>query len=197
MRPSTRALSLAEHARDVAQLEVGAEAKRERVALVVAQRRQRSGELIALLDGRERGVGLLARRPGAQLIERPPFAARAASLVAKQVQRDRIQPAALASAARVKALARAQHPLERFRQQVLGEGAVPGAVGEEAEELLGVLLEQPLERVGLHADRHSGVGAGVARGQRALLPWLLVLLLRAARAFVAASRAAAQQARFR
>ena len=58
------ALALAQHAGDVAQLQVGAEAQGERLALVLVERRQRSVELVAVLDRVQAGVEVLrACRP--------------------------------------------------------------------------------------------------------------------------------------
>ena len=52
--------------------------------------------------------------------------------------------------AAVEAAPRAQRPLERVREQVLGQHAVAGAVGEEAEQPLRLGLVEPLELVVTH-----------------------------------------------
>src|SRR6202035_4555233 len=91
------ALPLAEHARDVAQLEVGAKAQGQRLALVLAEQRKRPLQLVPALHRAQRRVYLLLGRPGAHVLQSTIFVRAAASVIAQQVQRDRVEPAPLAS----------------------------------------------------------------------------------------------------
>ena len=60
------------------------------------------------------------------------------------VHRDRVEPGLLARAP-APAAARPQHALERVGDDVLGERAVAGLVGEEPEQAVGVLAVEALE----------------------------------------------------
>ena len=110
---------------------------------VLGERRQRALELVPALDALER-LGA-ARHRMAPPLDRPALGRRPARVVAQQVHRDRVEPRPLRALPRVVAPARAQRALERVREQVLGQRAVAGAVGQEAVEALGLPPVQPVE----------------------------------------------------
>ena len=79
------------------------------------------------------------------MIESRPHTCSIRSLVASEVHRNGVQPVLLASPPGVETGPRAERPLERVRDEILGELAVTGPIDEKREQRLGVGLEQPLE----------------------------------------------------
>jgi hypothetical protein len=71
-------------------------------------------------------------------------------VVAKAVQRDRVEPRFLGGLAAVEAPSGSQRAFEGVGEDVLRQRSIPGAVHEEGEQRLSVLMEEPLEVVCAH-----------------------------------------------
>src|ERR1035437_10299060 len=115
-----RAVALAEYSGDFAKLQIGAEAQRDRLTLVIAQCEQSPAELITVVHGSQspvmRRTGLVSADP----LKRSGLDALPPSLIADQVHGDRVDPVPLASPPRIKPRPSAQYPLEGVCDQVLG-----------------------------------------------------------------------------
>src|SRR4051794_5852680 len=145
---------------DLGHGEVGAEAQGDRLALLGSERGQRPLDLVAVLDAAERRVLRRAAARAAGALERARLGGCAAGVVAQQVERDRVQPRLLRPALAVVLGPAAQRTFERVGQQVLGQRAVAGAVGEEREQARSLGVVEPLEVLVAHPsqefDQESG-----------------------------------------
>src|SRR5579884_628277 len=136
---------LAGDAGDLGNGEVRAVAQRDRLALLVAQRRQRPLQRVSLLDCLEVVFWLDAALAHVDSLERPRSRCCSPRVIAQQVERDRVEPGLLGRLAAFERPPRPQHPLERVGQQVLGERRVAAAVNEKREQPCRVLVVEPLK----------------------------------------------------
>ncbi|MEA2370658.1 MAG: hypothetical protein QOH12_1052 [Solirubrobacteraceae bacterium] len=139
----------AEDPRDLRDGEVGPEAERQSLPLVLSQPRQGVLDLVSPVDRLDLVIG--CARPGPRLgrhsLERPLLDLPAAGAVAQTVEGNRVEPGLLGRADRPRpgSRSRPQDLLESVREEILAQCRIAGPVREEPEQRLRVLLVQPLE----------------------------------------------------
>lgn len=139
--------------RDVLQAQVGAEAQREHLAHLGLEPVERAKELVAVgeLGHRVVRVRPLARVTGA--VQRSLLGTGAALMVGDEINRNCVNPRLLTALAAIEAPSRANDPLERVTNDLLGHRGIPSAICHKGVEPLRMLGEESLDVVIAHATR--------------------------------------------
>jgi hypothetical protein len=150
-----RAFAVSKHPCDFAECQIGAKPKRDGLALVVPELGQGRSELITIFNSAQRSIIVLTSIVDANSFKRSILDTVAPSMVACQVQGDRVNPVLLASSACIESRAGAQNALKGVRDQILGQLSVARAIYEEREQRFSVVLKKPF-KAGITQPIHHG-----------------------------------------